>query len=179
MKKIIVLSLALVLALTLAVPCAQATPEDYLGAIVSDFTVKTLDGGSFTLSDSLKTHDLVLINFWATWCGPCCYEFPFLEEAWEKYSDRVDVIAFNVWDEQTNDNLLKQFVKEYGLRFTVARDQYGMLDSLDPQGIPTTLVVNQEMRIVAVEVGCKQSVEEFAALFDSLLPAAEDKNSEL
>ena len=91
----------------------------------------------------------------------------------------MDVIAFNVWDEQTNDNLLKQFVKEYDLRFTVARDQYGMLDSLDPQGIPTTLVVNQEMRIVAVEVGCKQSVEEFAALFDSLLPAAEDKNSEL
>ena len=63
MKKIIVLSLALVLALTLAVPCAQATPEDYLGAIVSDFTVKTLEGGSFTLSESLKTHDLVLINF--------------------------------------------------------------------------------------------------------------------
>ena len=176
MKKIIVLSLALMLALVLAVPCAQADPEDYKGEILPDFTVKTLSGESFTLSESVKTHDLVLINFWATWCGPCCYEFPFLEEAWKRYSDRVDVIALNVWDEQSNDNILKQFAKEYGLTFQIGRDRNGILDSMGPRGIPTTLIVDREMRIVAVEVGCKTSVEAFTELFDSLLPAAEEDN---
>ena len=174
MKKI--LSLALLLALMLSLSCARAIPQDYQGEILPDFTVETLSGDSFTLSESLKTHDLVLVNFWATWCGPCCMEFPYLEEAWEKYGDRVDVIALNVWDEQTNDSLLKQFVKEYGLQFNVARDKNGILDSMNPEGIPTSLIVDKNMRIVAVEVGAKFSVEEFAELFDSLLPAAAEED---
>lgn len=59
-------------------------PEDYLGGPMPDFTVSTLDGGTFTLSDALKEKDAVLVNFWATWCGPCAFEFPYLEEAYEQ-----------------------------------------------------------------------------------------------
>ncbi len=172
MKKILILSLALLLALALSVPCAQAKPEDFVGRTVPDFTVKTLGGESFTLSESLKTHDLVIVNFWATWCGPCCYEFPFLEEAWEKYSDRVDVLALNVWDERSADSLLRQFVREYGLGFHVSRDTMRFLDGMDPEGIPTTLFIDTNRNIVHVKVGITTSTEAFTELFDSLLPPA-------
>ncbi|MER1993193.1 MAG: TlpA disulfide reductase family protein [Eubacteriales bacterium] len=170
MKKFLILSFTLLLALS--VSCAQAKPEDFIGRTVPDFTVKTLSGESFTLSESLKTHDLVVINFWATWCGPCCYEFPFLEKAWEQYSDRVDVLALNVWDERSSDDLLRRFVQEYGLGFSVSRDTMQFLDGMDPEGIPTTLFIDANRCIVHVKAGVSTSTEAFTDLFDSLLPPA-------
>lgn len=172
MKKILVLSLALLLALTLAVPCAQATPQDFVGKTIPDFTVNTLSGESFTLSESLKTHDLVVINFWATWCGWCIYEFPFVEEAWEQYSDRVDVIALNVWDEQSDDNALRQCIEENGLKFPAGRDTFKLLDGMGAEGIPTTLVIDKNMCIVFAESGAASSTQELTELFDSLLSPA-------
>ena len=89
MRKTVILLLVLSLAMMLNMTCAYADPEDMNGQVFADFSVKTIDGKTFTLSKSLETHDLVLINFWATWCGPCCMEFPCLEEAWEQYADRA------------------------------------------------------------------------------------------
>ena len=168
MEKLITLSLVLALLLTMVTVGAQADPEDMKGKIFPDFSVKTIDGRKFSLSDSLKTHDLVLINFWATWCGPCCMEFPFLEEAWEQYSDRVDVIALSIEPEDTV-NVLKSFAAEYGLHFGIGRDKTGMFDNMGGNAIPTTLIVNRERRVLAVEIGSKTSAEEFTDLFDSLL----------
>ena len=163
---------ALFLALVLAVPCmtgALADEKGMKGKTWPDFSVKTADGGTFTLSESLKAHDLVLINFWATWCRPCNYEFPFLEEAWEQYADRVDVIALSVEDRDTNRKI-KQFAAENGLKFPMGRDEKNMYDRTDAEGIPTTVIVDRDRKVVAMEVGCMQSVREFTDLFDSLLP---------
>lgn len=164
---------AFFLALTLAVLCtagALADTKGRKGKAWPDFSVKTADGGTFTLSESLKTHDLVLINFWATWCGPCQYEFPFLEEAWELYADRIDVIALSVEDRDTNQEI-KQYAAENGLKFPMGRDEkYMYYDKTDAEGIPTTVIVDRDLQVVAMEVGCMQSVEEFTDLFDRLLP---------
>ena len=173
MKKAFILFL--VLALMLSVPCAQASPEDLNGQIFPDFSVKTISGSTFSLSESLRTHDLVLINFWATWCGPCCMEFPFLETAWEQYSDRVDVIALSIESTDTPD-VLKSFAGEYGLNFPIGRDESGMFNDMEGSAIPTTLIVNKERRVVAVEIGSKSSMEEFTSLFDNLLSAYPNQN---
>ena len=74
----------------------RARPDDHLGETLPDFTVETIDGGTFTLSEALKEKDLVMINLWATWCGPCEREFPYMEEAYELYSDKVEIIALSV-----------------------------------------------------------------------------------
>ena len=74
-------------------------------AYMEDFTVETSDGSTFTLSEALKDHDLALINLWATWCPPCEFEFPFLQEAWEKNADKVAVIAVSVEPEDTLEDL--------------------------------------------------------------------------
>ena len=166
MKKLT--ALILVLALTLGAAAALASPEDLQGQILPDFSAETISGTTFTLSESLKTHDLVLINFWATWCGPCCMEFPFLEEAWEQYGDRVDVIALSV-EEGDSFDVLRSFAEEYGLNFAIGRDESNMFYGMDGMYIPTTLIVDKEGKVVSVEVGSKASVEEFTNLFDSLL----------
>ena len=173
MKKRLLASLLLVLVLIL-VQCpiyAFASPVDWQGKILDDFSVNTIDGKCFTLSESLKTHDLVLINLWATWCGPCRMEFPALEEAWERYGDRVDVIALSVEPEDTFD-ILRSFAADNGLSFRLGRDEAGLFDRMEGSAIPTTLIVDRERRVVAVEIGAKTSAEEFTDLFDSLLSSA-------
>ena len=168
MKRLTALFLALALA-ALCLAGALADVKVMRGKTWSDFSVKTVDGGTFTLSESLKTHDLVVINFWATWCPPCNYEFPFLEQAWERYADRVDVIALSVEDGDSNQKI-KQFAAENGLRFPMGRDEKNMYDKTGAEGIPTTVIVDRDLKVVAVEVGCMQSVREFTDLFDRLLP---------
>lgn len=168
MKKLTAVLLVLVLMLTAA--CALAGPEDLYGQILPDFTVDTISGTPFTLSESLKSHDLVMINFWATWCGPCRNEFPFLETAWEQYIDRVDVIALSV-EETDTFSVLKSFAGDCGLHFPIGRDDAAMFFGMEGYAIPTTLIVDRDMRVVAVEIGSKSSAEEFTNLFDSLLPA--------
>lgn len=170
MKKITVLILTAALLIVLGMSAALASPEEWQGKTLPDFTTSTIDGKSFTLSESLKTHDLVLINLWATWCGPCRMEFPFLETAWQQYSARVDVIALSIEASDTFD-VLRSFANEYGLHFPIGRDESDLFGMMDGYAIPTTLIVDREMRIIAVEIGSKSSVEEFTALFDSLLSA--------
>ena len=168
MKKLTTLALVLMLVFTLAVSGAQADPEAMYGLPFPDLSIQTIDGGTFTLSESLKTHDLVLINFWATWCPPCRMEFPFLQEAWEKYADRVDVIAMSI--EKTDTlKVLKNFAKENGLTFNIGRDENNLLDKMRGDAIPTTLIVDRDGKVVYVEVGAMTSVKDFTDLFDSLL----------
>ncbi len=169
------LALLLVLVMTLGAVHAMAEPEAHMGEILPDFKAATLDGSTFTLSESLRNHDLVLINLWATWCGPCRMEFPYLEQAWEQYGSRVDVIALSI-EETDTPEVLRSFADEYGMRFAVGRDEANLFDWLGGSAIPTTVIVNKERRIVAVEIGSKPSTKAFTELFDSLLsqiPAAE------
>ena len=173
MKRMTILALSLILALVL-VTGALAEPasiEDMVGQDMEDFSIETLSGENYTLYEALETHDLMVINFWASWCGPCQYEFPFLEEAWEKYSDRIGVVALSI-DENDTGTVLDNFAKEYGLKFTVMNDGDKLNAKFGVYGVPTTLIVNKDKKIVAVEVGAKTSTEEFTEWFDKLLGEA-------
>lgn len=171
MKKLVILSIILFLALILGIACAMADPEDLQGQFFSDFSADTINGTHFSLSESLQSHDLVLINFWATWCGPCRMEFPALEQAWEQYSGRVDVIALSIESADTFD-VLRNFASENGLNFSIGRDETGLFNNMGGSAIPTTIIVDKSRHVVAVEIGSKTSVEEFTSLFDSLLSAS-------
>ncbi len=168
MKK--TLAILALLALVLGAGPAFAAPEDFEGQVLPDFTVTTLDGSAFTLSEALKTHDLVLVNLWATWCGPCRVEFPYLQEAWTEYGDRVDVIALSV-ERMDTLAVLRRFAEDFGLQFPIGRDEGNLFGALQGYAIPTTLIVDREMRIVRVEIGSKRSKQAFTDLFDALLPA--------
>ena len=163
-----VLSLALALALCLGcAACAEevASSVYQLGDQIEDFTVTTWDGNTITLSGLLAEKDMVLINIWATWCGPCRGEFPFMEEAYEQYSDEIEIVALSC-EETDTDDVLADFVAEMGLTFPVAGDTAGISSRFVTDGIPTSVVVDRNGVICFIEVGAMPDAASFARLFD-------------
>ena len=161
LRKILAWAACLVLALTAC--CAGAEEEaapELLGKPFPDFTVTDTEGNTFTLSKALEDHEAVLINFWATWCGPCQAEFPLLNEVYKKYGDRVAFIALSV---EGNDTLetIAAFRGENGITFPMGRDENQALFGLTAsQGIPTTVVVDRFGNAVFCHTGAFWSAEE-------------------
>jgi len=83
-----------------------------------DFVLTSIDGGSVKLSD--YQGKVVLVNFWATWCGPCVVETPSLVRIYHKYRDRgFQVIGVAMQSEEDN---VKSFVDKYRVPYAIARD---------------------------------------------------------
>ncbi len=173
---------SLVLALMMCLGCAafaEGAPS-YLqtGDAMPDFTVTTWDGKTLTLSEVLKEKKMVLINIWATWCGPCQNEFPFMEEAYQLYKDQVEVIALTCEPTDTTE-MLAQFTAAMGMTFPVASDvaENGgpnianqiLVDGEPLSGIPTSIVVDRFGNICFVESGSLPSTGAFTRLFDAFL----------
>lgn len=142
-----------------------AAPEDK-SVYVEDFTVTTIDGGTFTLSEALKDHQLVLINIFFSGCGPCGMEFPYMQEAWMEHSDRVAVIALSV-DPGDTDQVLQHYAQRLGLTLPMGHEAgTGLAERFVTMGYPTTILVDQSGRVTKVECGALTSKEEFVKLFD-------------
>ncbi len=168
---------SLVLALMLCLSCVAFAEEEavwyQVGDKLADFTVTTYDGKTFTLSEALKEKDMVLINLWATWCGPCRSEFPYMTEAYNQYKDKVEVIALSVEDTDTPD-VLANFVAEMGMTFLVGADEHDLfgqliVDGEPANGIPTTLVIDRFGTICFVDDGSLPDAASFTRLFDEFI----------
>lgn len=167
MKKLLSLMLALALCLG-CVALAEEVTVYQMGDKIDDFTVTTFDGQTVTLSEVLKEKEMVLINIWATWCGPCRSEFPFMEEAYKQYSDKVEIIALSCEPTDTDD-VLASFVAELGMTFKVAQDTVGIADRFAVSAIPTSIVVDRFGTICFWETGSLPDVASFTRLFDAFL----------
>ena len=119
------------------------------GDTAPEFSAPLAGGGTFTLSE--QKGKVVLLNFWATWCGPCVKEMPAFERLKEDYGDDVAVLAVNsMEDESTVD----QFIKEKGYTFPIAYDTEGEIGEKYPtDGIPYTLVIDAEGSIRNIFLG--------------------------
>ncbi|MBR0355093.1 MAG: redoxin family protein [Oscillospiraceae bacterium] len=148
-----------------AVPIPAPEEDPGEAVILDDFSVLCIDGTDFSLSQQLQDHELVLINLWATWCGPCAMEFPYLQEAWSRCADRVAVIALSVEPEDTEE-VLRGYAEERGLSFPIGREAGTDLGRFVTEGIPTSILVDRGRRVVALDVGAKVSTQEFLDWFD-------------
>lgn len=116
------------------------------------FKVDTLEGKPLSLADYKSK--VVLLNFWATWCGPCRAEIPDLVELQNKYKDRLQIIGLVVDDE--DEDAIKKFVDEFGINYPVAiatdalRTEYGGIPAL-----PTSFVLDAEGRVVQKHEGLR------------------------
>src|SRR5258706_14380970 len=96
------------------------------------FTVRDLDGRD--VSPASLRGKVVLVNFWATWCGPCRAEIPDLVELQKKYKDRLQILGLVVDDDDLD--AIKKFSARYGINYPVAlatndiRIQYGGISPL-------------------------------------------------
>ncbi len=123
-----------------------------VGKPAPDFTLKTLDGQSVSLSDFKGKP--VLINFFATWCGPCRAEMPDLQAAWQQYKDQgLTVLAVNLTNQDTVSDV-KAYVEQLSLTFPTVLDDTGGVASLYKVGpIPTSYFVDKNGLLSTVQVG--------------------------
>ncbi len=115
-----------------------------------DFTLETLAGEAVTLSD--LQGQVVLINFWATWCPPCRAEMPAIQEVYEEYRDQgFTVLAVN---ERESQGRVATFMDELGLTFPVPLDRDGrVFRRYRVNALPSTFFVDREGIIRNVTIG--------------------------
>ena len=131
-----------------------------------DFTVELSDGSMFTLSEELKRKDIILINVWASWCGPCKAELPFMDEAYQAYKDKVGVVCVSASD---RNDAIEAFKKELGISLPMAYDTAGLSDLLVDQGIPVNVVIDRFGNYAFYECGSLPETGAFTRLFDHFL----------
>lgn len=135
------------------------SPQIYeIGDTVQDFSLLDCDGNVLQLSEILKVKELVIINFWATWCAPCRSEFPVLQNVATAYADKVEVIAVSTTD---TAQAVSEFKEENGYTFAMTGAGEGELDfSFSPiDSIPKTVIINKDGMFVYSYVG---SITEFS-----------------
>ena len=153
---------------------AQQTASDghyHVGDKIDDFTVTTYDGKEISLYKVLEEKDMVLLNFWATYCPPCAAEFPAMQEAYEQYRDKVEIIALSGFEPDTNE-ALAAYVQEKGMTFPVGRDTVGLNQRMHVEYLPTTVVIDRFGVICVIASGGEPETSVFTNVFD--LYTAED-----
>lgn len=133
----------------------SASPEHIklvLGQTLPDFELKPLLGDKVKLSKVLG-EKLTLINFWATWCGPCVNEMPSIQKLKNEFEKRgLNVVGINT--DENPEKVLEPFVQKLGLNFVSYVDpQSKLLDKLDVHGLPYTVIINKEMKVLYIQLG--------------------------
>ena len=147
----------------------RPTPTPVRGTAVGqqapDLNLSTLEGKTARLSD--YRGQVVLLNFWASWCGPCRLEVPHLVAAYEKYKDRgFTVAAVNLGEPSER---VEVFVTEFQITFPVLLDPAGQARRLYPiRGIPTSFLLDAEGIVRKVVIGAMDE-ETLVELVEPLL----------
>ena len=167
MKKLF--CMLLVVALMCAMVSAFAADSAELGQPFQDFTVTTIDGETFTLSEALKTHEAVFVNLFATWCPPCKMEFPFMQQAYQEYSDRVAVIVISIEMNDTPDKL-REYRESNGLTLPMApAGSDWMAMYTQAYSIPVSMMIDRFGNLTLRHVGALTDTDSFRRMFDAFL----------
>ena len=148
-----------------------------VGSTVPAYTAKRLDGTDVSL-ESLRGK-VVVLNVWATWCGPCRQEMPALEKLQERFAGQdleivavsVDAPIGTVGSSGRVGGDVRGYVEEMGLSFTILTDPSRSIEQLFlVQGLPTTFIIDKDGRIDQKIVGARAWDDEtYAQYFAELL----------
>jgi peroxiredoxin len=127
------------------------------GQTAPDFALKSSTGENLRLSE--YRGDVVMINFWATWCGPCRQEMPLLDELYGRYSR----VGFNLLGVNIDDDSRRamQMIEELGVSFPVLFDAQKEVSRLyEVEAMPVTVIVDRQGTVRYVHHGYKPGYEE-------------------
>jgi cytochrome c biogenesis protein CcmG/thiol:disulfide interchange protein DsbE len=143
---IVLLLGVLMVVIVVGIALLRAKQGQPTSGLAPDFTVTTFDGETIRLSD-LRGRPVV-INFWASWCGPCRDEAPRFQSVWERYRDQGVMILGITYVDDENES--RAFMAEYGVTYPNAPD-VGTVISEELyfiQGVPETFVIDQQGNVV-------------------------------
>ncbi len=156
---------------------------EMLDRIAPSFSLKNLEGQTVSLA-SLKGK-VVIIDYWATWCGPCVASFPGMQKAVDKYKDDPNVafVFINTWQNESNrEEVVKNFMKANPYRFNVLLDtkkpndpsKFEVIDQYGVEGIPTKFILDGNGKIRFKKVGFNGSTEGTVRELDVLIKLAKE-----
>lgn len=142
---------------------AVAVGKDYI-----DFTMKDPEGNEVSLSDYVGKSDYLFIDFWAAWCGPCISEMPNVVDAYNTYKDKgLEIVGVSFDDDK--DKWLEA-VKSLNMTWPQMSDLNGWDNDAVKfyaiQGIPHTILLDKEGKIIAKDLRGTQLKEKLAELMD-------------
>src|SRR5437773_5400964 len=147
-------SFLLSLALLAGAPGAVAQQEAL--PVFPDLEMAGAEGGSIRLSQ-LKGN-VILLNVWATWCGPCRLELPIVQRMYDKYSDRnFVVLAVNV---DADRKRVEPFMKRYNISLPIYSAAPAVVGQMTAMVIPSTFILGPDRTLIDMAVGFSPDVEE-------------------
>ncbi len=152
-----------------AFPClaeqtaAQTLPPTKEPFAAPEFVLGDIDGNTHRMSD--YRGQVVVLNFWATWCPPCREEMPSMERAWQKVRGTgIVILAVNVGEDE---DTIFEFTGNYPVSFPLLMDrEAGVIGEYRVVGLPTTYIVSPEGLVTHKTVGTREWDDE--ALLDEL-----------
>ena len=153
-----------ILALVLAFGCARSGTEEKgvgagkgavpanagaIGSKAPDFELTDLSGKKVQLSDFQGK--VVILDFWATWCGPCRMEIPNFVKLQTKYGDKLAIVGLTVSSPEAD---VRSFAQKQGINYSVLLEADNLTDRYGGiVGIPTTFVLDRQGRITQKFIG--------------------------
>lgn len=130
---------------------SAATQTADVGQAMPPYTTELLDGKKFDIA--AERGNVVFLNLWATWCGPCRYEIPELQSLHQKYAARgFKVVGVSLDD--TGVGGVKQFVSQHSMTYPVAYDPDGKIATIFQSSVlPTSVIVDRSGKIVWKKFG--------------------------
>jgi peroxiredoxin len=125
-----------------------------VGGAASDFTLRDTDGKNVHLSDYLN-HDVIFIDFWATWCVPCEAELPHLEALYKQYKDKGFVVLGIAMDGPETIAQVGPFARRYDLSFPVLLDEETKVVAVynPKRTAPLSVLIDRKGQIARVRSG--------------------------
>jgi len=137
---------------------SSVTTKDDIGAnrpLSLNFTLHTLDGKPFTLHDNKGK--VIIMDFWATWCGPCRKEIPELIKLNDDFKKKGLLVIGVGLD---NPNKLKNFADKYKIDYTILQGTQQIAKDYGVRGIPTTYILDKKGRVIQRFVGYYSGLED-------------------